>query len=110
MTKDEFRLYKTLELDYLATTDRESTRFRAHAMGYFGKYFKVDPATRLVIVPTGWAVDRRYGKEGFFFVPYSEHCDYDELCEFIGLVKARDVIPTVVSSVCQLDLESRNCL
>lgn len=94
MSRDELRLYKAIKLDYLATVDRDSTRFRAHAMGYFGRYFKADAATKLVIIPTGWAVDRQNDREGFVYVPYSDHCDYDELCEFIRLVKARDVIPT----------------
>ncbi|MDQ7780301.1 MAG: MBL fold metallo-hydrolase [Planctomycetota bacterium] len=94
MTKDEFRRYKAIGLDRLATQNRGATRFRAYAMGFFGKYFRANPDRSLVVIPTGWAVDRRNVPAGFLYVPYSEHCDYDELCEFKRIVKAGQVVPT----------------
>ncbi|GEM_PF-1916058 len=47
----------------------------------------------LVIHPTGWAVDGRIrpGSVGF---PYSEHCSWPELCEFLEAVQPGRIVVT----------------
>ena len=54
-------------------------------------------------VPTGWAYElrkktfsvRRKGSCEIHLVPYSEHSNYDELREYVGYLRPKEIIPTV---------------
>jgi len=46
-----------------------------------------------VIYPTGWAVDGPVGRGAVGF-PYSEHCSYSELCEFVRGVGPGEIVVT----------------
>ncbi|MFC1724391.1 hypothetical protein ACFL4T_02100 [candidate division KSB1 bacterium] len=91
----KFKIYKNIGLEKLVTKDKESTRFRAYSRQYMeGKYFR-KPEDSVVIIPTGWAIDKmKNGK--FHYVPYSEHCDFIELNNFIEFVK-----PEKIVSICE---------
>ncbi len=91
-----YRAYCIMGMKKFVTSDSEATRFRGYSLGYLNKYFKRDrrygSKDVLVIVPTGWAVDADYRDPAYHYVPYSEHCDYEELEEFKRLVNARRVV------------------
>ncbi|KPJ61741.1 MAG: hypothetical protein AMS15_05920 [Planctomycetes bacterium DG_23] len=93
MPRDKRRIYETIGASHMVTSEKEATNFRAYSLGYFNRYF---PMSRqrdfLVIIPTGWAVDYKNTREGFFYVPYSEHSDYWERKEFIELLQPREII------------------
>lgn len=94
-TKDKRRIYETVGKGHLVTSDREATPFRAYARGYLEHYFRMTRRFRdgdyLAIIPTGWALDQS-GPSSYHYVPYSEHCDYEELREFVELVHPGRVI------------------
>jgi Cft2 family RNA processing exonuclease len=96
VTDQVMRLYRAMGLDGLVTRDEDATNLRAYARGYYGKYFpwrhRRFRSTHAVIIPTGWAVDT-HSPNGYFFVPYSEHCDYPELCEFREILRAKKTVP-----------------
>ena len=42
------------------------------------------------VFPTGWAAIRFDSpEERMFYVPYSEHNDYERLCQFMDMLKAK---------------------
>lgn len=105
MTERVRRVHEILGLGDCVTDDRNATRLRGYARGYFEEYFFRLPRARrektVVIIPTGWAVDLLNGEpEGpvlrggaeFHYVPYSEHCDSAEREEAIRLVGAKRVV------------------
>jgi len=62
----------------------------------------------LAFIPTGWADMGNFNKQHSLLtedsitvciVPYSEHSNCNELVEFVGFLKPREVIPTVYSDV-----------
>lgn len=85
------RAYRILGLGHLVTRDRDATRLRGYARGYFERYFKMRREYRegrtVAIIPTGWAVDVRRPEWNFHYVPYSEHCDFHEREEFVSSVR-----------------------
>ena len=96
MPPDRYKLYEAMGHHDVVTTDREATNIAAYSRGYFGRYFRWHGRHNpLVIIPTGWAVDQapRSSAGRMVYVPYSEHCDYAELHEFIDRVQPDKVIP-----------------
>jgi len=91
------RCYRAMGMDDLVTRDASTTNLRGYARGYYFKYFRWrhrrHRRTHTVIIPTGWALDADDDPHGYFYVPYSEHCDYRELREFLGLLRPKKVIP-----------------
>lgn len=89
------RIYRLLGLSHLVTRAKEETPLRGYGRAYFDHYFKRKREYRegraVVIIPTGWAVDVRRPEWNFHYVPYSEHCDFHEREEFVGLVRPRAV-------------------
>jgi Cft2 family RNA processing exonuclease len=86
----QYRIYEILgDAPDRVTNDRERTGHSAYGVGYLERYFRRGEAT--VIIPTGWARLRRK-REGFRYVPYSEHCDERELEEFLDLTRPRSVV------------------
>jgi DNA cross-link repair 1A protein len=93
MPTDKRRVYEALGASHMVTSHKAATNFRAYSRGYFHRYFSMSRRRRfLVIIPTGWAVDYKNTREGFFYVPYSEHCDYWERKEFIELLQPQQII------------------
>ncbi len=95
-TKDKLGTYRVLGMARLVTSDREATPFRAYSRGYLEHYFKMTRDYRngesLVIIPTGWTLDNP-SSESYRYVPYSEHCDYEELQEFRRLLQPKRIVP-----------------
>ncbi|KPJ52721.1 MAG: hypothetical protein AMS16_06010 [Planctomycetes bacterium DG_58] len=92
------RCYRAMGMESLVTRDAGVTNLRGYGRGYFFKYFRWRARrhrkTHTVIIPTGWALDAEEDDpHGYFYVPYSEHCDYPELCEFLALLRPKKVIP-----------------
>ena len=46
-----------------------------------------------MIYPSGMILGMQQ-REGFYYVPYSEHCDWSEYCEFVEMVAAPEVVQT----------------
>ncbi|GAF95705.1 unnamed protein product, partial [marine sediment metagenome] len=83
------------------TGKRDETHLRGYSRGYFDEHFFMLPRERrrkaVVVIPTGWANDEPAGAHTrggatFHYVPYSEHCDYEELQEALRIVSARRVV------------------
>ena len=66
------------------------------------------PATTACVafIPTGWADSSSYNRRNCTqrhkdlivnIVPYSEHSNFEELCEFVAFLKPQHVVPTVFS-------------
>jgi len=95
VTKAKLEAYAAMGLEDLVTPRRNETRFIGYSRQYIDRYFswKGDrhPDSALVIYPSGWAVDQPQRK-GFFYVPYSEHCDYPEYQEFIAMTHPQKVV------------------
>lgn len=92
------RAYRAMGFENLVTRDASATNLRGYARGYYFKYFpwrhRRYRKTHAVIIPTGWAVDTDGDdRNGYLYVPYSEHCDYRELCEFRRLLRPKVMIP-----------------
>jgi hypothetical protein len=95
------RVYELLGLGDSVTGSRDATHLRGYSRGYFDDHFFMLPRERrrkaVVVIPTGWANDEpagahRRGGATFYYVPYSEHCDYEELQEALRIVGARRVV------------------
>jgi len=97
LPKKYFRMWQLLDMEDVITTDTGSTRIHAQPMGYLTRQFQQrNPRWHrhsIVILPTGWP-DGFGDGEGWFYVPYSEHCSSAELRAFTAKVNAREVINT----------------
>jgi len=87
----KYRLYNDIGLGKIVTRNKESTKFCAYSRIYLeGKYFK--PVNNsVVIIPTGWSIDNA-NKNNYYYVPYSEHCDFIELNSFIELINPKEIV------------------
>ncbi|MFH0964534.1 MAG: MBL fold metallo-hydrolase [Planctomycetota bacterium] len=93
VTKEKHLAYSAIGAGHLVTTDRSKTNFFGYSRGYFERYFRRKAGSRpLVIIPTGWAIDERDGRNGFHYIPYSEHCDYHERKELIETLRPRRIV------------------
>lgn len=98
---EQARIYQLIDQGRLVTTDKRGTNFRAYALGYLSRYFLGEGQPGhdyTVILPTGWSVQRREKRPGYHHIPYSEHCSFSELQEFLGLVKAKRKAPLGLSA------------
>lgn len=88
------KAYVALGLGKQVTREKDTTNFFGFGRGYYMKYFphKKYPGKKKIIIPTGWAADRSQHRRGMIFLPYSEHCSYDEYNEFINLLDSRKVV------------------
>jgi Cft2 family RNA processing exonuclease len=95
VSKDKVKVYEAMGIGEFVTADRPSAGFVGYSRAYFDRYFRWtsarNPSNALVIYPSGFSLDKRRC-EGFFYVPYSEHCDWNEYREFVRLVGAKDVV------------------
>jgi DNA cross-link repair 1A protein len=93
-----FPLYEALGYGPMITRDPASTRFFACGSRFMDENLKpVHKAWRrraAVICPTGWAAGTGRIRSGDVGFPYSEHCSFSELREFLGAVKPRRVVVT----------------
>ena len=89
--------YEAMGMGGLVTRETSATNIRGYSRGYFYNYFPWKSRryrkTHVVIIPTGWAA--AYGPDpfGYICIPYSEHCDYRELCEFRDLLRPKRTVP-----------------
>jgi Cft2 family RNA processing exonuclease len=95
VTKDKLKAYEAMGYGELVTTDRRRAGFVGYSRAYFDRYFTWrngrTPSNSLVIYPSGMCLNAR-PRAGFFYVPYSEHCDWAEYCEFLKMVGAGEVV------------------
>jgi len=95
VTKDKLRAYRAMGYGDYVTDDRREAGFIGYSRAYFDRYFRWsnarNPSNALVIYPSGVCLNAR-PRPGFFYVPYSEHCDWREYCEFIEMTAAREVV------------------
>ena len=90
----KYKVYKHIGLEKVVTREKDKTRFRAFSRQYLeGKYFR-KPDDAIVIIPTGWSVNKK-NKNGYFYIPYSEHCDYIELRNFLKFINAKNIISII---------------
>lgn len=96
VTPRKFRVCKLMSMDGMFTRDRKATNVRAYGRGYLEHYFKMTreyhDGSAVVIIPTGWAVDAHKADPNYHYVPYSEHCDYAELAEFVEMMRPGRVV------------------
>ncbi|MHC5082235.1 MAG: MBL fold metallo-hydrolase [Planctomycetota bacterium] len=94
---NRLRLYRSIGYGDLVTGDLEATRFFACGSRYLDRSLASKMGNwrkrAVVISPTGWAVDGRTrgGAVGF---PYTEHCSWPELCEFVRAVRPGKIVVT----------------
>lgn len=93
------RSYKLLDYNQDAVTDDvNASDCRVYARWYFEGHFRKMPyygsRRRLVIIPTGWAVDLAENPDSYHYVPDSDHCDYGELTSFVKKVAPGHIIKT----------------
>ena len=97
VSKDKLRAYEAMGCGEHVTAVRKDAGFIGYSREYFDRYFRWtngrNPSNALVIYPSGMCLDAR-PRAGFFYVPYSEHCDWDEFQEFIEMVAPKEVVRT----------------
>ena len=97
VSKDKLKAYKAMGLGEHVTAERKDAGFVGYSRIYFDRYFKWNkgrnPSNCLVIYPSGMCTNVEH-RAGFFYVPYSEHCDWGEYCEFVEMVGAEEVVQT----------------
>ena len=97
VSKDKLKAYEAMGCGKFVTAVRKEAGFVGYSRDYFDRYFRWtsdrNPSNSLVIYPSGMCLDAR-PREGFFYVPYSEHCDWNEFSEFVQMVAAREVVHT----------------
>lgn len=98
LPKEKFKIYKILGYDEEITDSKESTNFHAYSRGYFERYFKMNKdyyrKDFVIVIPTGWAIDKKYQRDDYYYFPYSEHNDYYEMQEFVELTQPKEIIFT----------------
>lgn len=89
LDETRFPLYCAIGYEGIVTDDPEETHFfacgRRHMDGEPKRAWPDWRRRAAVIFPTGWAVKGR-GRRGALGFPYSEHCSYSELLEFLKAV------------------------
>ncbi|HUS59158.1 MAG TPA: MBL fold metallo-hydrolase [Planctomycetota bacterium] len=97
VSKEKLAAYNAMGYGNLVTASRKDAGFIGYSREYFDRYFRWtrerNPSNCLVIYPSGMCTGVR-PREGFFYVPYSEHCDWHEFSEFVEMVAAREVVKT----------------
>jgi len=113
-------ILKCLKLEDMGIFTTDPTASNVHVVGWsflgetwpyfrpnFGNMEKIlaDSGFSRVIgfIPTGWTYElrkktfsvRRKGSCEIHLVPYSEHSNYDELREYVGYLRPKEIIPTV---------------
>jgi len=95
VSRNIYNAYRAMGAGDLVTLEKDTTNFHGYNLGYFSKYFKMahpDYRSRaLVIIPTGWALDSTC-RDGYHYVPYSEHCDWRERHAFVDRFRPRKVV------------------
>jgi DNA cross-link repair 1A protein len=95
---NRYRLYEALGYGPMITEDPQATRFFACGSRYMdtnlSRLFRSWRRRAAVICPTGWAAGTGRVKKSDVGFPYSEHCSYSELQEFLGIVKPCRVVVT----------------
>ncbi len=56
-------------------------------------YNKKEEPDAIYIIPTGWVKRNQVVRNRFYFVPYSEHCDYYELQRFLRILRPKEYYP-----------------
>ena len=85
-----YRIYSILGREDLVTRDAKETNLRAFSRFYLESHARLGPGT-IAIIPTGFSAEGR-SRQSLYYVPYSEHCDAEEVEEFLRLVAARRVV------------------
>ncbi len=97
VSKTKLKAYEAMGYGEHVTTERKRAGFVGYSRIYFDRYFSWrngrNPANTLVIYPSGMCLDAP-PRAGFLYVPYSEHCDWGEYCEFVEMVGAKEVVQT----------------
>ena len=97
VSKDKLKAYEAMGFGRHVTADRDLAGFVGYSRAYFDRYFSWrngrNPSNCLVIYPSGMCLNAK-PRAGFFYVPYSEHCDWAEYCEFVEMVGAQEVVQT----------------
>ena len=120
VTERKLSILKCLNLEDMGIFTTDPTATNVHIVGWsflgetwpyfrpnFGnmeKFVTESGFSRVVgFVPTGWTYElkkrtfsvRRKGSCQIHLVPYSEHSNYDELREYVGFLRPKEIIPTV---------------
>jgi len=87
-----YKVYNAIGMGRFITTN-QNTWIHSYPGQYLGRrYSKSDEIVR--ISPTGWACRFRSKPEkNLYYVPYSEHNDYNRLHEFVQLAKPKKIVP-----------------
>jgi len=97
VSKDKLKAYRAMGYGEHVTTERGKAGIVGYSRAYFDRYFSWrdgrSPSNCLVIYPSGMCLNIE-PRPGFFYVPYSEHCDWAEYCEFVEMVAAAQVVQT----------------
>ncbi|NQT18761.1 MAG: hypothetical protein HQ592_03585, partial [Planctomycetes bacterium] len=97
VSKDKLKAYRAMGFGEHVTAERKDAGFVGYSRIYFDRYFRWkngrNPSNCLVIYPSGMCTNVA-PRAGFFYVPYSEHCDWAEYCEFVDMVAAPEVVQT----------------
>jgi hypothetical protein len=91
------KIYKEIGGDWdIFTDDPESgicveSRRRVENLSGLDQQTEARLINSLRISPTGWAIELISKRLDVHYFPYSDHCSYDEVHEFIGLVNAQEI-------------------
>ncbi len=91
--KKLYDVYKAIGMNKFVTTKKSNAWIHSYPRHYMErKTLEIDGVVK--IIPTGWACINRSNPENhFYYVPYSEHNDYNLLNEFIRLTKPKKIVP-----------------
>jgi Cft2 family RNA processing exonuclease len=89
------KCYEVLGQGFLTTDDKQRTMFHCYSRSYLERKMPDFDSDTLTIIPTGWAVDNNYEHAPYVYIPYSEHCDYNELQEFLDITKPAKIVNLV---------------
>ena len=95
VSKDKLKAYRAMGYGEHVTDDKRAAGFVGYSRAYFDRYFRWrngrNPSNALVIYPSGMCLGLK-PRAGFYYVPYSEHCDWAEYCEFVEMVGPAEVV------------------
>lgn len=88
-----YKVYAAIGMEKFVTTNKNDAWIHSYPRHFIEKrHHKSDGIVK--ISPTGWAkIFRSNPDKNLYYVPYSEHNDYNLLHEFVSLTKPKKIIP-----------------
>lgn len=87
-----YEICKAIGREEYVTLDSEETNIHAYNRNFLEYAKHRIPSDVTVIIPTGWYEGIKHKRKNYHYIPYSEHCDAEELETFVKLVSPKKII------------------